>query len=271
MKKDIGYLLKKEIEARKVINPKYSLRAFSRDIKVSPGFLSEIIQCKKKISVDKAMSIGQALGWSWRESQILLQTSQLSLAKTKRAQRFLKSEILKSEALYRQFERLKLTQFSSVSNWYCMAILEMTEIPEFKIDPKWIAHRLGIQIQEADEAVVKLKSAGLLEQDHTGRWLKKINGSVKDTPSSAEIRKFHRQQLINAAQAIEEQEPQNRHCSGVTMAIDTKKLPEALELIREFRSRMSSLLESGDKEKVYHLAIQLFQLDHGNGQAKGKF
>jgi len=45
------------------------------------------------------------------------------------------------------------------------------------------------------------------------------------------------------------------------MAIDTDKLPEAIQLISEFRARMSNLLESGEKKNVYHLAIQLFQLD----------
>lgn len=268
MKNDIGSILKKEFESRKVNNPKYSLRAFSRDIKISPGFLSEVMQSKKKISVDKAMEIGQRLGWSWRESQILLQTSQLGLAKSKRAQKFLKLEISNSEALYGKFERLKVTQFSSVSNWYCMAILEMTELPSFKADPKLIAQQLGIQTQEADVAFEKLKAADFIAQNPDGRWVKKINASVKDTPSIAEIRKFHRQHLVNAAQALEEQAPENRNISGITMAINSKRIPEALELIREFRSRMSSLLETGEKDKVYHLAIQLFQLDHQKGQTK---
>lgn len=94
-----------------------------------------------------------------------------------------------------------------------------------------------------------------------------MNCSLPDT-KSADIRKFHKQHLVNAAIALEEQDFSKRNLSGLTMAIDSKKLPEALELIREFRSRMSSLLESGEKDSVYHLGIQLFQLDQKSERSR---
>jgi uncharacterized protein (TIGR02147 family) len=261
MRSDIGDILKNEYSYRKKGNPKYSLRAFSRDMKMSPGFLSEVLKNKKKVSIDKAMQISSALGWSWRQSQVFLQTTQLGHAKSKKAQKFLKSELQKSEALYGEFDRLKLSKFSSISNWYYMAVLELTEVPEFRADASWIARALGIEKNQAEDALEKLKVAGLLIQDENLKLKKKANMSLPDT-SSSDIRKFHRQHLTNAANAIEEQEMDKRHFSGVTMAIDPSKLPEALTLIREFRSRMASLLESGTKQSVYHLAVQLYQLDH---------
>ncbi|MGZ5280577.1 MAG: DUF4423 domain-containing protein, partial [Pseudobdellovibrionaceae bacterium] len=213
-----------------------------------------------KISIDKALEISQALGWSWRESQLFLQTAQLGTVKSKRAKLFLKKEIKKTESLYGQFKNLKLTQFSSVSNWYHLAILELTAIQGFSDEPSWIAKRLGIHQKEAELAIHALKEKKLIVQNESGEWKKNINSSVQDAPSS-DIRKFHRQHLSHAAEAIEQQEFQRRHFSGVTMAINTDQLPEAIELVREFRSRMNSLLEAGTKKNVYHLAIQLYQLD----------
>lgn len=243
MKQNIGTFLKNEFIDRQKKNQNYSLRAFSRDLDLSPSFLSDVMNGKKKISIDKALEVSRSLGWSWRESQLFLQTAQFDSAKSKRAKLFLKKEIQKTESLYGQIKSLKLRHFSPISNWYYMAILELTEIPGFSDEPNWISKRLGIDLKEAELAIQALKEKNFISKNESGDWKKNINSSVQDTPSS-EVRKFHR-----------------RHFSGVTMAIDTDSLPKAAELIREFRSRMNLLLESGKKKSVYHLGVQLFQLD----------
>ncbi len=267
MKNPVADLLKNEFSERKLKNKKYSLRAFSRDLKISPSFLSDILGSRKKISLDKALEITQSMGWSWRETQIFFQTAQLGNVKSGRAKKFLKSELRKTEMFYGQFQKLKPRQFFPISDWYYVALMELTEIPGFCDEPTWVAKRLGIEVKQAEIALSQLKDAKLMQKNDQGLWVKSKNSTVQDTPS-AEIRKFHRQHLANAAEAIEKQEFSKRHFSGVTMAIDTDKLPEAVELIREFRSRMNALLESGNKKNVYHLAIQLFQLDHSLRNSK---
>lgn len=261
MKNHVADLLKNEFTERKRKNKKYSLRAFSRDLKISPGFLSDILGGRKKVSLDKALSITQSLGWSWRDTQIFFQTAQLGNVKSLRVKKFLKSELRKTEIFYGQFQKLKPAQFFPISDWYYVALMELVEVPGFSDDPTWVAKKLGIKVKQAEVALSQLQEAKFIHKNDQGLWMKSKNNTVQDTPS-AEIRKFHRQHLENAAEAIEKQEFSRRHFSGVTMAIDTDKLPEAVQLIREFRSRMNALLESGTKKSVYHLAIQLFQLDH---------
>lgn len=206
------------------------------------------------------MKISKALGWSWRDTQVFLQMSQLSAAKSKSATRFIKNEIRNTQALYNTFTRIKPTNFTPISDWYFFAIMELTALPGFKDEGAWISERLGISLATATEAIVLLKVHGYVTQDPDGRWVKKYNLGVKDAPSAA-LRKFHRQHLRNAELAIEKQAYDRRHTSGITMAIDSKQLPAAIELITEFRARMSALLENGNKDSVYHLAVQLFQLD----------
>ncbi len=261
MTNEIGSILKKEFEAHKEKNKKYSLRAFSRDMKMSPGFLSDVLKNKKKLSIDKTLEITQYLGWSLRDSRLLLHTSQLGFVKSKKAKQFLRSEIRNSSTIYAQFDRMKLTSFSPVSDWYYLAIMELSARLDFSDDPNWIATQLAIPIENAKLAIEKLKSSGLIELGPDDRWQKTMNSTVRDTPTSEDIRKFHRQHLQNAVIAIENQTTSERHLSGVTMAINKKKLPQAIELIAEFRSRMTALLETDKKNAVYHLAIQLFQLD----------
>ncbi|MGZ3796604.1 MAG: helix-turn-helix domain-containing protein, partial [Pseudobdellovibrionaceae bacterium] len=78
MKQDIQSILKSELRTRQKSNSSYSLRAFARDIQLSPGYLSDLMKGKKKVSVDTAMKISKALSWSWRDTQVFLQMSQLS-------------------------------------------------------------------------------------------------------------------------------------------------------------------------------------------------
>lgn len=234
------------------------MRAFSRDLNLSSSFLSDILQGKKNPSTDKALEISQAIGWSWRETQIFLQTAQFAQTKSKKTKKFLEKELKKTEEAYPAFQSLKAHLFSPVSEWYYMALLELSELPGFKNDPEWVSQNLGISRDEAAQALKVMIAKRFLIQDADSRW-SKSNHSIGDTPSEA-LRKLHRQHLANAAVALQKQEFHKRHFSGMTMAINSEKLPEAIELVREFRARMSQLLEDGPRDGVYHLAIQLFQL-----------
>ena len=254
-------ILKDELKHRQKDNPNYSLRAFSRDLKLSPGYLSDVMKNKKQISVDKAVLVSQALELSWREAQVFLQLAQLSNAKTASARRFIRQEIKKTRSFYSAFTRMKSSQFSLISDWYYFAIVELTDLKDFSDSPQWVANRLGISQSIATHALALLKKHGYIIESEDGKWIKKFNSGIKDTPS-AELRKFHKQHLQNAYQAIEEQSFEQRRASGITMAINKERLVEAYELINEFRARMSALLETGEKNAVYHLAIQLFQLDN---------
>ncbi len=263
----IHTILRNELKHRQIDNPSYSLRAFSRDLKLSAGYLSDVIKKKKNISVDKAVSISKSLELSWRDTQVFLQTAQLNNAKTTTARQFLRKEIKKTRSFYNAFTRIKSSQFSLVSDWYFFAIVELTELKNFEGSPDWVTKKLGISLGSARHALKLLKQHGYIFQDEEGRWTKRFDSGIKDTPS-ADLRKFHRQHLQNAAIAIEDQSFEQRRASGTTMAINRKQLPEAYELMNEFRARMSALLETGDKDAVYHLAVQLFQLDSPTKKSK---
>jgi uncharacterized protein (TIGR02147 family) len=81
-----------------------------------------------------------------------------------------------------------------------------------------------------------------------------VNAKV---PSTA-IRKYHRDNLVKAAEALEEVPVELRDFSSITMATCSEKVGQARELIRKFREELSDLMESGDRETVYTLAVQLF-------------
>lgn len=52
--KDYRNLLKEKLSKRLSLNPKYSLRAFARDLSISSGQLSLVLNGKKGISPERA-------------------------------------------------------------------------------------------------------------------------------------------------------------------------------------------------------------------------
>jgi hypothetical protein len=52
------------------------------------------------------------------------------------------------------------------------------------------------------------------------------------------------------------------------MAVDPALLPEAKDMIKKFRRRLSRFLESGKKKEVYTIAIQLFPVSRQQNEER---
>ena len=78
--------------------------------------------------------------------------------------------------------------------------------------------------------------------------------------SHSAARKRHRQTLEKAIVALENDPVETRSMTGMTMAVDPKKIPVAKEMIRDFNRKLCEFLESGDRTQVYELSISLFSL-----------
>ncbi|MBO9668301.1 MAG: DUF4423 domain-containing protein [Bdellovibrio sp.] len=95
----------------------------------------------------------------------------------------------------------------------------------------------------------------------------KLTGNNMSTPRnipSAKIREGHRQFILRAADALEAHSVDQRDITGITMAINRKKFAEAKGLIEDFRRRLSTFLETGPRDSVYRLNVQLFPLTQEN-------
>ena len=153
---------------------------------------------------------------------------------------------------------LREEEFQLVSDWYHFAILGLAELPHHRADPRWIARQLGIGVTEAAEGLARLERLGIAEAKNGRlRQLMKPLRTTTDVPSAA-IRQYHRQNLDNARDRLEQVPVQDRDYSAITMAIARRNLPKAKKLIAEFKRKLCALLEDGEKEAVYTLAIQLF-------------
>ncbi|RYZ89824.1 MAG: TIGR02147 family protein, partial [Proteobacteria bacterium] len=149
--------------------------------------------------------------------------------------------------------------YQVIAEWEHYAVLTLFDCEKFEPSVESIQERLNIKKTRAEVVVDNLLKYGLLKIDQSGR-LNKAHSSVKtseDTFSQA-LRESHRETLELGKQKIDEIAIELRDFSSLMVAVDKEKIPAAKEAIREFRRKMLSLFEDGEKTEVFQLAIQFY-------------
>lgn len=253
--------LRDQLDERCSRNARYSLRAFARDLGLSPARLSELLSGKQGLSLAWAKRISRRLDLSERETERFcdLVESQHARSPARR-----KSAVLRlAHAQATPALRLQLDAFRTVAEWYPFAILELVSVKGFESTPRWIAKRLGITVSQAESAIERLIRLEQLERDPRGN-LRAVHDStftVSGVPSDA-IKDFHRRILEKASLAIGEQAVAERDFSSSCIAIARDQVPEAQRLLAELRRRFWQALETDrPKEAVYCLSTAFFRLD----------
>jgi uncharacterized protein (TIGR02147 family) len=214
MQTNINYsyqdLIKKEFEARIAKNSHYSLRAFARDLGLTPQMLSAVLNRKKDLSIDSAADIAIRIGFDPNDTQDLLDSVVLAGCKTPLAKKVISQRIKERNQTQSGFKPLTVEMFKTISNWYHLAILELTDTKGFKSDPKWIATRLGISVFEVKEAIDRLKTLELLEEKNGVLNKTEFNVSaLSDIPVTA-LREHAKQIFLKGITALEEQTVRSR-------------------------------------------------------------
>lgn len=249
--------LRVEYAKRRKANPSYSLRAFAKALSIPSGRMSEIFDGKRQLTASMGEKIAQKLALAPEQSNTFLQLIE-GHRKDARVKKVRNSE----EKLIRKgasvsYDQLSTDTFYLISDWQHYAILNLVETDDFRPDPAWIANRLAISKIEVQTAVDRLERLELLKISNR-KW-RRTRGpltTTHDIPSSA-LRRSHRQSLEQAIEALEEVPVELRDISSITFPIDMSRIAEAKRMILDFRRGLSAFLESGAKEEVYNLNIQL--------------
>jgi uncharacterized protein (TIGR02147 family) len=253
--KSVSQFLGEELQQRLRVNPRYSQRAFARQLGLSPGELSELLRGKRGLSLRSAIKIAKTMGLNATEAKHLLE-----LAQVDRSQRLGASDAGFVSPLDSHGEPLTLDAFHIVSDWSCFAILNLMDCQAFKATPQWIAKRLGISAVEARLAWERLVRVGLIEKKN-GIWVTTQDYVLSPTgiPSAA-IRHYHRQMLEKASEALETHPVQERDITGIGFAVDPKYLPSIRKEISDFQDRLVARFSKGKRTEVYQLEMALFRL-----------
>lgn len=237
-------------------NPAYSLRAFARDLGMSHAYLSLVMNGKRKLSLKRLPYLTQMLELSPSESKDLFDAAAKTSAENIRA------SVAKNAPEYYQLE---IDQLKTISQWYHLAILDLTQLKSFKSDASWVAKRLGLKTQTVRTAQQRLIRLGLMKVVR-GRWVKTHAKLQIPTSYSKPLQSYHTSMIEKALDALvspPKGKSELRDISGALIPINSRRLPEAKRRIAKFRRQMIDFLAEENCDSLYHLNVQFFPLSLG--------
>ncbi len=254
------------MDARKAEDPKFSLRAFSKELGYNnPSMLSEVLRGTRSFRKDLADRIGQLLCLDTRETQYLslMLASKVAGANPSDLQDIL-TAARGSGRQSQEKETLTLDQFRIIADWYHLAILEMIDLEGFKEDSYWISKKLGGKITpvQASLAMDRLFRLDLIKR-LPGRKIAKTNKEIfvgmSGIPNTA-LRAHHKSFLDLAKDAIERTPLDRRTGYGTNIAVKLSDLPRIKALVKKFHEDLHEFHVEKSGEDVYHVNLQVFPL-----------
>ncbi|MES2801164.1 MAG: TIGR02147 family protein [Bdellovibrionota bacterium] len=232
-----------EFKDRKKRNPLYSLRAFAKFLELSPAQLSQVMNGKRPLTAKAVKKIASKLGYS-----------------PKKIEKMLIDSLRESNSLDKKTDKLNLEEdkFRTISDWYHLSMLSLIRLAEVKSDPRWIANKLGISVQQVSDSIKRLERLNIIS---TKPFLQQISDPLEvtsDVPSEA-IRKYHKQNLDLAKEKIETVSNSLREYQSISIPISLKSISKYKKLIDEMMSEAVLMSKNnGLATEVYHLNAQFF-------------
>ena len=252
-------IIREVFQNRALKNQNYSLRAFARDLGLTSGNLSDLINQKVGLSSDKACLIVENLKLNAEDKKLFLKLVDCSLAKSSDVRKTIDSEILKYDSSY---IKLNDDYYKVLTEWYYFALVELVKVVGFQNNDDWIAKRINIPLLEVRPVIERLKRVELLEEV-AGELVQTYDYfiSPSGTPLDA-AKKFHKQILSNAIIAIDNQEIEARDYTSGFLRVRKSDLPYISKRIKDFRRELAKEIEAGDgHDSVYAFGIQFFRGD----------
>ncbi|RYZ73936.1 MAG: TIGR02147 family protein [Proteobacteria bacterium] len=237
--------LRNELLKRAKRNPRFSIRAFARQMGVESSSLAQILSGKRALTDQMCERLAKPLALSPAKMRTLLRSVPDA----------------EQDSTFQQFQRLQEDQFQVIADWYYYAILELTRTDHFKGDLRWIARVLGITTAEVRSACEKLKDLGHLTISQQGVWKDTLSSTLNlgNEYTNAAFRE-HQKQLLRKAEAALEDIPYSERVQSSMMLVGSRaRVQEAKKRILHFIEELDEFLKTGDtRDEVYTLSVSLF-------------
>jgi plasmid maintenance system antidote protein VapI/DNA-binding transcriptional ArsR family regulator len=246
-KREFRHILQDELTSRCAKNPNYSLRSFAKFLEISPSALSAIINGKRPLTDKMKERLGLRLGVKPQDLQKLYSRPHGN------------SKNINSEGLADTFQQITIDTFAIISEPYHYAILELLKTEDYVQDAPWIARRLQITPSEVNFALERLERVGLLEKDEDGIYFDTTKGfstDLREGLTSQAHRRFQQRSLEKAIESVQTVNVEDRDNTSITMAIRHEDISKARQMIKNFRRRFCTEMESvPGLNEVYQLTV----------------
>lgn len=260
---DYREILRQAFANRRGSNPRYSLRAFSRDLKVSSARLSEVLSGKKGLSRASGAEIARRLGYEKPEVERFCDLVESVDARSDSLKRAAQLRLQKLENSKDPNYQMRMDVVQALSEWYHFAILALSNLPDFRSDEEWIAKTLRIKPEEARTSIERLIRLSLLVEKN-GR-LQAVSNRIDAPAEAAEaLQKFHRELLKKADEAYGTQSADERDSGTMFLIVDSSRFADAKKKLKKLRERFAVSVGAGKPDKLYCLSTHFFRVSENS-------
>ncbi len=227
--KDPKAYLREELALRKARRPHYSLRAFARDLEMSPSSLSEFLGGRQGMSRERAIWIGKKIQLSDQQIEHFCDLIEAEFGRSEPEKQAAQLRITKRSI--DDDSRLKVDQFRLIADWYHFPILELLTLAERNISLNEVAELLDLELETVDLAVERMESLGLLQKVNdpaSGRIRFKTSENqtlTGDEGNQRAIRHCHQGFFEMHSRALEDKSIQERESLSFTLALAQEDWP----------------------------------------------
>jgi uncharacterized protein (TIGR02147 family) len=241
--------------------PGYSRNALARDLEVSGAFVTNLLNGKKIVPMNRLRDLFRFLELDIMERQNLVRLAIVDLIGAEAARYFVKphgQELTMNRSM-------NIPRDSLLSNWWNIAVLEGISLQENKISEETLGRRLGLSHSQVKKSIDLLKDLDLVDVDESGQSRKKNSHIyLSSGRSRLEIRNHHTKMISMAIDEMQKKTADDdfhrRLITGFTLAVASERIEEAKIDIQLFLDSLSRKLSAGTCDQIYQINVQLFPL-----------
>lgn len=254
---DYRVFLKDWVEWLKVKRGGYSLRTLATEAGFSCAYLPLILAGKRKLTEKGQRKLIPVIQISQQEkSYLVLMIQAIEGSKDEQAQALEQMQRLKA---YRSANPRETEVFRYLTRWFYVALRELTALPQFQPDPKWIQEKLqgNLSLEEVEQALHFLVTNDFLKPDAQG----KLRATEKDIRCigqvfSSALRKFHHQMIGISLNALDTSPKDSHLIMGHTTTLSKKQFPKVQRILENALREIEKLgQEEKDPDSVYHVGL----------------
>lgn len=258
---DPRFYLREELGLRQSRRPQYSLRAFARDLEMSPSFLCEFLAGRQGISRERVFWLAKKLNLSDDQREHFWDLIEAKFGRSPEAKKMAGLRVVQRSKSHKS--KLSLDRFRLVADWYNLVILEILSLPGPQFDAKQMADILDISVKDVNQALMRLRTLNLIQEEEDGRWrvTEEVTSTEEAGPNEA-IQYAHQRMLQMQAAQVERKGIDQRESVSIAFSLHDGDWPDFRRELKEAIVSVVSKygLKADGKNQVACLSAQVIKL-----------
>lgn len=247
-KQRVAQIIKKAFSERQKKNPQYSLRSFARDLDVSPGRLSRILNGKDEAGNRLISAVLRSKVFTAEEHQELSQC--------------LKEMENPFTGQY-QYQGYDLDAQDVAAVWHHLAVFNLITIQGLECTEDLISKRLSMALEDVQRSLDFLIRHKSIQKTEAGTYVSHSDQMYFSPKLFNEIYDAHLKYLVENRKRALEGGSNNTFFGLVTVTLSEEAFQRAKLLLNKTMAKICKEDQSTPDKKVFHVSTQLFAIDDG--------